>query len=196
MRVKYKPHPDWPLYLIGSDGSVWSIRARGGNDRRPNRIAKCWKRKAEQLNGKGYSCVTLNHDGKHKTIVVAHLVLEAFVSKRPPGMEACHFPNRSRTDNRLCNLRWDTPSGNQQDRKHHGTVTRIRGEDNVTSKLKKKDVVAIIKRRLSGESYKSIADDFDISDTHAMKLCLGRSWKHLRVKRPKEKFYAKRKTKS
>lgn len=45
---------------------------------------------------------------------VHRLVLEAFVGPCPPGMEACHW-NGIPGDNRLHNLRWDTPSANNAD---------------------------------------------------------------------------------
>lgn len=53
--------------------------------------------------------------------VFAHvLVLEAFVCRRPEGLHACHN-NGIPDDNRLANLRWDTPKNNVHDRRFHGT---------------------------------------------------------------------------
>lgn len=53
---------------------------------------------------------------------VHHLVLEAFVGPRPPGLVACHGPG-GRLDNRLSNLRWDTQRSNVYDmREHNGGV--------------------------------------------------------------------------
>lgn len=43
------------------------------------------------------------------------LVLTAFVGPRPAGMEACHA-NDVPDDNRLQNLRWDTPEANRADK--------------------------------------------------------------------------------
>lgn len=51
--------------------------------------------------------------------LVHRLVLEAFVGPCPPGMEACHWDGDP-TNNRVDNLRWDTPSANQHDKKHQG----------------------------------------------------------------------------
>lgn len=50
---------------------------------------------------------------------VHHLVLEAFVGPRPPGLVACHN-NGNGTDNHVRNLRWDTQASNMQDRLAHG----------------------------------------------------------------------------
>jgi len=67
-----------------------------------------------------------NHDGYMRTRIggsarfVHVLVLESFVGPRPEGMQACHN-NGDPSDNRLENLRWDTPKNNVKDRKSHGT---------------------------------------------------------------------------
>jgi len=55
-----------------------------------------------------------------KTHMVHRLVLEAFVSPRPPGMDTCHRDGDP-TNNRLDNLRWGTRSENIRDAVRHGT---------------------------------------------------------------------------
>jgi hypothetical protein len=60
----------------------------------------------------------------------------------PPGMEACHN-NGDPTDNRLCNLRWDTHANNEADKIRHGTYfirARLKGERNGNSKLTEEEV--------------------------------------------------------
>lgn len=64
----------------------------------------------------GYMYVALPGRGYAK---VHHLVLEAFVGPRPEGMVCCHA-NDIADDNRLENLRWDTPSSNSQDKVRNG----------------------------------------------------------------------------
>ena len=62
----------------------------------------------------GYLRVTL----RGEKVKVMHLVLEAFVSPRPFGSEACHDPKRSkgRHDCRLEVLRWDSHRENIKDK--------------------------------------------------------------------------------
>ena len=48
------------------------------------------------------------------------LVLEAFVSLRPDGLQACHFDGNP-LNNALENLRWDTAASNRADAIRHGT---------------------------------------------------------------------------
>jgi hypothetical protein len=64
----------------------------------------------------GYHYVNL--DGIPKT--VHRFTLEAFIGPRPEGMEACHGDG-IRSNNRLSNLRWDTPKANYEDSVRHGT---------------------------------------------------------------------------
>lgn len=59
-----------------------------------------------------------------KAVLVHRLVLIAFVGAPEQGMEACHN-NGVRTDNKLENLRWDTRSANQMDRRKHGTQNHV-----------------------------------------------------------------------
>ena len=58
--------------------------------------------------------------GRGNTRMVHTLVLEAFVSPRPPGMDSCHNDGNPK-NNRLDNLRWDTRSNNIRDGVRHGT---------------------------------------------------------------------------
>lgn len=65
----------------------------------------------------GYKYIKLSGGGKiRNNAKVHHLVLEAFVGPRPPGTECCHA-NDIAGDNRVENLRWDTPAANAEDRR-------------------------------------------------------------------------------
>ena len=66
-----------------------------------------------------HQAVGLGADRRNRRYV--HIVvLEAFIGPRPAGTEACH-DDGDVFNNRLSNLRWDTPSSNQLDRAPHGT---------------------------------------------------------------------------
>lgn len=96
MEIEFKTIDRFPDYRFGSDGSVWS-RRRGDCSR-----MKC------SIDKKGYASVTLHG----KAYRLHRIILEAFRGPCPEGMEGCHGPDPTRTNNAIDNLRWDTPSGN------------------------------------------------------------------------------------
>ena len=103
-------------------------------------------------------------------------VLEAFVGKRPKGMEACHNDGNP-FNNRLDNLRWDTPRNNQLDRVKHGTSNR--GERCAAAKLTELQVRAIlIDTRLQRE----IAADYGVRENTISRIKSGKRWNHLHAK--------------
>jgi hypothetical protein len=113
--IEYRNIPGFPGYRVGDDGSVWCCRRKGGNDRSANRFTSVWRRmKLHQHDG--YARVNLVRDGRNVSRAVHCIVLEAFVGPCPPGMEACHYPDTTRSNNRRENLRWDTHSENMRDK--------------------------------------------------------------------------------
>ena len=91
-------------YEVSDDGRVRNNGKRKGGEIRPT------KNRAMH-NQNGYPCLTLYKGAKGKLFYVHRLVLEAFVSHRPKGME-CNHKNGIKTDNRLKNLEWCTRSEN------------------------------------------------------------------------------------
>lgn len=98
------------VYEVSDMGGVRSlpkVDAQGG--RRKLRVFK-----PSKMDAWGHLGVKLRRDGVVKSRYVHQLVLEAFVGPRPDGAVACHW-NDVPDDNRLSNLRWDTPAGNRAD---------------------------------------------------------------------------------
>lgn len=123
------------------------------------------------------SSVVLSVSGRQKTCYVYRLVLEAFVGPCPIGMVACHYPDRSRDNNNLSNLRWDTHSGNEEDKKKHGT--QVKGESVCTAKLKESDVREIKQMLISGHPQRYIAKIYGVGLSAINSISLGRRWKHV-----------------
>jgi NUMOD4 motif-containing protein/HNH endonuclease len=65
----------------------------------------------------GYLTVTLGG----RTVYVHALVLSTFVGPRPAGKQAAHWDG-DRSNNRLGNLRWASPSENNLEKARHGTL--------------------------------------------------------------------------
>lgn len=68
----------------------------------------------------GYKKVNLSFEGVRSRWLVHVLVMRAFVGPRPTGFHTCHN-NGDPADNRLVNLRYDTPSSNAFDSVDQGT---------------------------------------------------------------------------
>lgn len=152
-------------YAATSDGRIFSVTRRG---------TKGGYLKATP-NGKGYLKVQLTRpDGSQVTKQVHILVLEAFAGPRPEGMQACHN-NGNKTDNRRVNLRWDTPSANNLDKRQHGTD--VGGSRNGRAKLTDQQVIEI--RSLysqGGVSYAEIGRRYGVDKTTIGRVVSGTSW--------------------
>jgi hypothetical protein len=68
--------------------------------------------------------VVLHREGVRRTRLIHQLVGEAFLGRRPEGMECCHN-NGDPQDNRADNLRWGTHKSNIADKERHGTVYQL-----------------------------------------------------------------------
>lgn len=115
--------------------------------------------------------------GIASTHYVHALVLTAFVSVRPPGLQACHN-NGVRTDNRVENLRWDTVTGNTRDKLAHGTTRR--GEQHHGHKLTERDVREIRGRVRSGASQRSLCAIYGVGAMTISRAVRGESWSHVK----------------
>lgn len=161
-------------YFISDDGKVFSYQLRSTEKSitKPRQIRGGQKQ--------GYKSVLLKNieTGKFCRRYIHRLVLEAFVSECPEGMEACHN-NGDRTDNRLENLRWDTRKNNHADKKLHGTY--LFGEKCSAVRLNESQVqeVRSIKRNKPRLSYKKIAEAFRVSPTTIFRIVRRTTWKHL-----------------
>lgn len=118
--------PGHEHYFVGDDGTVWSTKRKGGNDRQAGRTGALRQLKI-QRNSRGYCVVNLDCSGLNKTRFVHQLVLEAFVGPKPDGMEACHYPDHDKSNNALRNLRWDSHAENMgDDHRDRGPLTNKR----------------------------------------------------------------------
>jgi hypothetical protein len=169
--VEYRPIEGFMGYRVGNDGSVWSCWKRNG--RHPRYLCDDWKRLKPTPDGDGYLAVPLYCGGKPYRRKVHLLVLVAFRSERPDGLEGCH-DNGDVTNCCLSNLRWDTHSSNIRDRLRHGTDSR--GEKNGNARLKKSMVLAIKAAIARGERQADIAAQFQIATSTVSSIKCGRLW--------------------
>jgi hypothetical protein len=115
------------------------------------------------------------------------LVLTAFAGPRPPGLQACHFPDGTKSNNALANLRWDTPASNCQDKvaqgvapvgERHGMfgAAHMAGERNASAKLNGESVARIRRLRSDGWTQRAIAAEFGVHQTHVGRILRNVVW--------------------
>lgn len=175
IEIEYADVLGFPGYRVGTDGSVWSSR------RRAVAGATVWIKMAPHPRRDDRLRVYLRRDGRRFLRAVHRLVLESFVGPRPDGKECCHN-NGDHRDNRLLNLRWDTPAANALDKIRHGTTAR--GEENYGAKFSD-DLVANIRAMVrAGARQCDLARQLGVRRTTINDIVRGRSWLPAGVLRP------------
>jgi len=124
-------------YRVSTRGDVWSLKT-----------AK-QLRQATATHGRLTVCLSI--EGARKTWLVYHLVMLAFVGPRANGICVRHL-NGDKLDNRLENLCYGTKSENQRDDVYHGK-----------RRLSVDDVREIRRRAATGETHRSISEDYPSS---------------------------------
>ncbi|WP_164681194.1 NUMOD4 motif-containing HNH endonuclease [Mycobacterium intracellulare] len=127
MDERWLPVVGWEgLYEVSDLGRVRSLDREQPNNRwpgstyvKPGRVLRSHKGPPF-----GYHAVSLTRMEAGRQIRnlkrVHVLVLESFVGPRPAGSASCHC-NGDLDNNRLTNLRWDTHSANNLDKRRHRT---------------------------------------------------------------------------
>ena len=111
-------------------------------------------------------------DNKQKIVKPHRLVLEAFVGKCPEGMEGCHNDGNHQ-NNKLENLRWDTPKNNHADKVKHNTSNS--GERCNWAKLTKEQVISI---RNDDRLQRVIAEEYGVKQHTISRIKNGTRWVH------------------
>lgn len=169
---EYREIAGAPGCRFGDDGSMWSrwnIGSKGG-------LGTEWRQLKGSLNREGYPYVALYRDGKRFKHLLHRLILEAFVGPCPPGMEGCHNDGDP-ANNRLANLRWDTPKSNMADCVRHGTMPH--GERSGSAKLTENDVVEIRRLRGDGWTQKEIAKNFRVDQSLVSLIVNRKIWQSI-----------------
>lgn len=173
--TEYRPIPNFPGYIAGNDGTIWTCRERGGP--RQWRLGSSWKPMRLTVGPAGYKRIRVTDaTAKCRCRFVHLLVLYAFKGPCPEGLQGRHL-NGNRLDCRADNLAWGTVQENHDDKQRHGTTAR--GERDGNSKLTETDVREIRRLASQGVFLKEIARRFDISDINATCVVRGDTWAHI-----------------
>ena len=118
---------------------------------------------------RGYREVHLRRKGKGKTFRVHALVLTAFVSIRPEGLECRHLDG-NKLNNAVSNLEWGTSKENSND---------IRSYGNSLAKKLTEDQARLIKYNHQFQSLKEVAAIYDIHFSLVSLIRRNKVWAHI-----------------
>lgn len=200
--VIFREIPGYPGYCVGTDGSLWTcirVVSKGDGTGFVGIATGEWRPKKPFMGHKGYWMARLSSCSRKRSFQLHRLVLSVFVGTCPDGLQACHN-NGDRVDNRIFNLRWDTPKSNYEDRGRHGrflaairashrgnrysagkrnTENTPRGERHYRAKLTEADVLEMRCLRELGWAYTKIAAWFEVSTRHARDVVDRKFWTHI-----------------
>lgn len=172
-------------YRFGDDGSVWSRWKKvslGKGYGSKAVLTDSWTRMSVSRRDKnGHYSVNLRtgDSGVKKMCYVHRLILEAFIGPCPDGMEGCHFDDDP-SNNRLTNLRWDTPKANKADAFRNGRLHFLRGQEHHASKLSDDQIREIrIIYAGGGATQRQLAKQYNLNQSHVSFIVRGLSWSHL-----------------
>lgn len=172
----WKAISGFPGYEVSNQGRVRSFWQRGVGRRcyltdMPRRILRpC-------IITTGYLGVNLFKNGNIFPRMVHRLVLLAFVGQCSSGMEACHNDG-NKINNHLFNLRWDTRSNNELDKRKHGKDSR--GERHYNAKLTEAQVKQIRTLYSQGSyTYEKLGEIFSVTSRNIDFVVNKQTWKHI-----------------
>lgn len=172
--VTYREVPSFPGYRIGDDGSIWSSFTPGGRGRTDAK----WRPLTPTPDRRGYLYVTLCMAGEKRRHFVHRTVLAVFVGPCPEGMEACHFPDRNPSNNKLSNLRWDTKKANAADKIPQGS--HVEGVRCPASKLTPAVVIEARQLYATGDwTLYQLGEKFGVSYSVMGRAIRRDTWRHV-----------------
>lgn len=180
MTTEWRPSPDFPNYLVSSEGQVRRILR--DKHRRCGDLGRILRPSVAD----GYLHVILMRDRQRNTALVNRLVAHAFLGVPPsPEHQAAHWDG-NRQNNRASNLRWASPLENQADKLRHRTL-HVRTWN---SKLSETDIERVRDMACCGISQKRIGAHFDVQPAYIGKVVRGLKWRqHLTMRESKESIF-------
>lgn len=174
----WKPCYGFDGYEVSNIGRIRTFWAyKTGGSRGERYLSNNPKIMTPSKDGAGRPRLHVGIGPQRKTKSVSVLVLEAFSGPRPHGMFCCHNDGNP-SNNRVENLRWDTPSENSKDMLRHGTYKKQVGTMQPASKLND-DIVKEIRSSVGVITQKEWASRLGCSRQLIGQVRTGERWRHV-----------------
>jgi hypothetical protein len=161
------------LYQVSNLGNVKSLSYRNHTSFSERElILKPWCLK-------GYKGISLTRNNKPRRRLLHRLVAQAFIPN-PENKPEVNHKDFDHGNNYVENLEWMTPKENVRHAIEGGRMDN-RGEKHGNSKLSEAQVLRIrlIKEIDPKITHQTVADMFNVSQSHIKDLILRRRWKHI-----------------
>ena len=185
MSEVWKDIPDYEgSYQVSNMGRVRSV------DRvvtyKDGRMGKFKGKALKPYLGKGYERVMLCNDNGLTNKAVHRLVLEAFKPHVNMNDLQVNHIDGDKLNNHLTNLEWVTARDNMLHAYDIGLMTN-KGERNPNAKLSSTDVLEILQRLDTGDSYKDIGSEYGVSGECISHIDAGITWRSVREEHERTK---------
>ncbi|MBS0219168.1 MAG: helix-turn-helix domain-containing protein [Proteobacteria bacterium] len=160
------------LYEVSSHGRIRSLPRHTRTGLLGGKILQLAKSR------NGYLRVVFSKDGVAVRRSVHRVVLSAF-DRLPLADEEARHLNGNKTENYLSNLAWGSRSANAYDRILHGTQYDNKGERHGNARLSNQQAAEIKRLRAKGDSLRSIARTFHVSEQTISRIANAKGWRHI-----------------
>jgi len=160
------------FYRISNLGNVLSLHTYNG--------LKPHNRKAPINKKRGYRYIVLNARAKKANVSLHRLLAKHFVPN-PNNYPCVNHVDGNKLNNSIDNLQWCTYKQNAMHAERTGLMNHLKGELCPASKLKKSQVIKILRMRKSGYMYGYIAKKLNIKLPTVASIITRRNWKHVTI---------------